>query len=103
MSDSAEPHSERPDGAPVERASIVDAVGGPLGVAESVLPPVTYVTAYTALGSDPAPAAWIALAVGGAMAIGRVVRGQTLQYALAGLFGVGLAAFIVSRDRKSVV
>ena len=85
----------------VERASLGDAVGGPLGVAESVLPPITFITAYTVLGSEPAPAAWIAVAVGAVAAVARVLRGQTVQYALAGLFGVGLAAFIVSRTGRA--
>jgi hypothetical protein len=83
-----------------KRPSMLAALGGPLGIGESALPPVTYVTAYTVL-QDAATSAWIALGVGGILALARIVRGQTVQYALAGLFGVGLAAFIVSRTGRA--
>lgn len=91
--------ADRPD-AEAERPALLDAVGGPLGVAESALPPVAYITAYTVSG-EPATSAWIAVAIGGAMAAARIVRGQTVQYALAGLVGIALAAFIVSRTGRA--
>lgn len=82
------------------RPSVLGALGGPLGIAESVLPLVTYISAYTVLQS-PATSAWIALAVGGVLALARILRGQTVQYAIAGVFGVGLAALIVSRTGRA--
>lgn len=86
--------------AEAERPHLLDAVGGPLGIGESALPPVTFVTAYTVSG-EAATAAWIAVAIGVALAAARIVRGQTVQYALAGLIGIGLAAFIVSRTGRA--
>jgi hypothetical protein len=86
--------------AEAERPSLLDAVGGPLGVAESSLPPITFVTAYTVSG-EAVTAAWIAVAIGVAAAAARIVRGQTPQYALAGLVGIALAAFIVSRTGRA--
>lgn len=101
MTDAADPGRQRPlaprEG---ERPSALEAVGGPLGIGESVLPPIAYVTAYTISG-EAATSAWIAVAIGAVLALGRIVRGQTPQYALAGLFGVGLAAFIVSRTDRA--
>lgn len=84
-----------------EEFSVAAAVGGPLGMAESALPPVTFVTAFTALGQDATLAAWIAVGVGASLAVARVLRGQTIQYALAGVVGVALAAFIVSRTGRA--
>lgn len=86
--------------AEAKRPHLLEAVGGPLGISESALPPVTFVTAYTVSG-EPATAAWIAVAFGVALAAARIVRGQTVQYALAGLIGIGLAAFIVSRTGRA--
>lgn len=94
VTDQAEPSSG-------EDFSVAEAVGGPLGIAESALPPVTFVTAYTALGQDATLAAWIAVGVGAFLAAGRILRGQTVQYALAGVVGVALAAFIVSRTGRA--
>jgi hypothetical protein len=83
-----------------ERPSLLDAVGGPLGIAESALPPITFVTAYTVSG-EAVTAAWIAVAIGVAAAVARIVRGQTPQYALAGLVGIGFAAYIVSKTGRA--
>jgi hypothetical protein len=83
-----------------KRPGLLDAVGGPLGIAESALPPVTFVTAYTITG-EAMTSAWIAVAIGVAAAAARIVRGQTVQYALAGLVGIALAAFIVSRTGRA--
>jgi hypothetical protein len=85
--------SNRQHGPP---GSVGDALGGPLGIAESALPPVAFVTTYTIAGSEPAGAAWVALGIGGALALARIVRGQTVQYALTGLAGVAIAALVVS-------
>ena len=83
-----------------ERPSALEALGGPLGIGESVVPPIAFVTAYTISG-EAATSAWIAVAMGAVLALARIVRGQTPQYALAGLLGVGLAAFIVSRTGRA--
>lgn len=93
--------TDRVEDSPEEEFSVAEAVGGPLGIAESALPAVTFVTAFTALGQDAALAAWIAVGVGASLAAARVLRGQTVQYALAGLFGVAMAAFIVSRTGRA--
>ena len=43
------------------------------------------------------PALWAALATAGAMTVYRIVRRGSLKYALGGMFGVALSAFIASR------
>lgn len=100
MSDAPGTGREHPLAREGERPSALEALGGPLGIGESVVPPVAFVTAYTVSG-EAGTSAWIALAMGAVLALARIVRGQTPQYALAGLFGVGLAAFIVSRTGRA--
>jgi hypothetical protein len=87
--------------APTGEAAFSEALGGPLGIVESGLPTLAFVTAYTALGQDASLAAVIAGAIGVLTTIARLARRQTLQYALSGLAGLGLAIFVVSRTGKA--
>src|SRR5687767_4719723 len=57
--------------------SLVDAVGGPLGVAESALPAAAFVLTYTISGQDTRAAVIAAVALGVIFAVARIVRGQT--------------------------
>lgn len=81
--------------------TIAESLGGRLGIVESGLPAIAYVTAYTATGQDATLSAAIALAIGVVLAIARLARRQTVRYALSGLAGVALAAFIVSRTGRA--
>ncbi|MGE4426500.1 MAG: DUF3159 domain-containing protein [Solirubrobacteraceae bacterium] len=82
-------------------SSLQDAVGGPLGIAESALPAALFVGVYTVGGNDTTVSAIVAVAVAAVLAAARVVRGQTVQFALSGLVGIALAGFIVSRTGKA--
>ncbi len=86
---------------PPDAGTISAALGGPLGVVESALPAAAFTIAYTVSGSDQGLAAVVALVIGGLLTVARLLRGQTLQYALSGVAGVGLAAFIVSRTGRA--
>jgi Protein of unknown function (DUF3159) len=77
--------------------SLADAVGGPLGIAESVLPTVAFVATYTISGQDTEAALIAAIALGVVFTIARIARGKTVQFALAGLGGLALSAYVVSR------
>jgi len=77
--------------------SLADAVGGPLGIAESVLPTVAFVATYTLSGQDTEAALIAAVALGVVFTIARIARGKTVQFALAGLGGLALSAYVVSR------
>lgn len=81
--------------------SLTDAVGGPLGIAESAVPAAAYVLAYTISGQDTTAALIVAGALGVLFAVARLVRGQTVQYALAGLGGLALSAYVVSRTGRA--
>lgn len=82
-------------------AAFAEALGGPLGIVESALPAAAFVIAYTVGGMEPTGAALVAVAIGVLMAIARLARRQTLQYAVSGLAGIAIAAFIVSRTGKA--
>jgi hypothetical protein len=78
-----------------------EAVGGPMGMAETSLPAVAFVVAYTASGSDTNTAAEVAVALALVLTLARLVRRETPIHALSGLVGVGFAAFIATRSGRA--
>lgn len=80
---------------------LFEAMGGRHGIAESGIPALVFVIAYTASGNDLTLAIWSAVAVGVVAALIRLLRRETLQYAFAGLAGVALAAFVASRTGRA--
>src|SRR5215217_7646637 len=81
--------------------SLTAAVGGPLGIAESALPAAAFVLTYTISGQDTTAALVVAVALGVIFALARIVRGQTVQFALGGLGGLALSAYVVSKTGKA--
>lgn len=90
---------ERKHGTPP--TNVRDAVGGPLGVAETSLPAVAFVIAYTASGSDTNTAAIVAVALALVLSLARIVKRESPVYALSGLVGVGFAAFVATRSGRA--
>lgn len=82
-------------------ADLFEAMGGRHGIAESGIPALVFVIAYTASGNDLTLAIWSAVAVGVVAAVIRLLRRETLQFAFAGLAGVALAAFVASRTGRA--
>lgn len=80
-----------------ERVLLDRALGGWRGIIDSGLPTVVFVIAYLTTGNDVMLSVWIALGAGGAVALWRLVRRESLQQILAGLVGVGISAFVASR------
>jgi uncharacterized protein DUF3159 len=77
------------------------ALGGPLGIAESVLPPTAFVAVATASGQDTRLAAIVAVVLAALLALARLARRQTPRFALSGLAGVALASYVVSRTGRA--
>jgi hypothetical protein len=73
------------------------ALGGKLGITESSLPSVVFILIYTINGQVLSPALWGALATAVVLTIVRIARGGSIQFALAGMIGVAISAFIASR------
>ena len=84
-----------------EPPSLTEAIGGPLGAAESAVPAAAYVLAYTLSGQDTRVALIVAGALGVLFAVARIARGQTVQYALSGLVGLALSAYVVSKTGRA--
>lgn len=79
---------------------LADALGGVQGVTESSVPAIAFVLAYLASGQDVGVAAGVALALGVVLTGVRLARRQTVQFAFAGLIGVGVAAFVATRTGR---
>jgi len=93
-----------PEDARAERpapTTIAEAVGGPLGMAETAAPAIAFVVAYTISGSDTNTAAAVAVGLAVVLAVARLVRRESPRHALSGLIGVGFAAFIATRSGKA--
>jgi hypothetical protein len=88
---------ERDQADDVVGVDLKDALGGKLGVAESGLPSAVFIVVYTVNGQVLAPALWAALATAAVMTVVRIVKRESLKYALGGMFAVALSAFIASR------
>jgi hypothetical protein len=86
---------------PKHHSDLLEAMGGTRGVAESGVPGLAFVTAYTISGQDLEASLWVAIAFAAVLTVLRLVRRETLQYAFAGLIGVAIAAFISSRTGKA--
>ena len=56
-----------------------------------------FIVVYTVNGQVLAPALWAALATAAVMTVVRIVKRESLKYALGGMFAVALSAFIASR------
>ncbi len=81
--------------------TIAEAVGGPLGMAETAIPAVAFVVTYTATGSNTNASATVAVGIALVLTIARLVRRESPRHALSGLFGVAFAAFIATRSGKA--
>lgn len=95
MSDREERGGEEP------RVDLIEALGGRRGLADSGLPALAFVIAYTATGQDLNAAALVAVGLAAVLAATRIWRRETLQYALSGLIGVAIAAFIATRTGRA--
>ena len=93
-----------PDDRPVghdDHVSLQAAFGGKAGLLDAGLPGVLFVLSYTFSGRDLRLSLIIALASAALLSIIRVVQRQSLQFALSGFLGVGIAAFIASRTGRA--
>jgi hypothetical protein len=81
--------------------SLRDAVGGPLGMAETSLPAVAFVIAYTASGSNTNTAAIVAVGLALVLSLARIVKRESPMYAMSGLVGVAFAAFVATRSGRA--
>lgn len=84
-----------------EEINLLDELGGPQGIADSSIPGLAFVIAYTVSGQKLELAAGIAVGIALLIALFRLVRGERARYAASGFIGVAVAAFIATRTGKA--
>lgn len=94
----AVPERQSPEHPPEaqEGFSLVRAFGGWGGMLDAGIPGVAFVVAYTALEHNLRLALIVALSVGAALAVLRLVRRDPLQNVVGGFVGVAIAALIAN-------
>ena len=81
--------------------SLIEATGGWVGIAESTLPFIAFTVTWTATDHDVATGAIVAVAIAAVLAFIRILRKETIQFALSGLVGVAFGAFVAARSGKA--
>lgn len=83
-----------------EAPTLLEAMGGPRGMTESAAPTLAFVIATTA-GAEVKTAAMIALGLAIAAGLARVARRQTPQFAIIGVIGVAISAWLANRSGEA--
>jgi hypothetical protein len=91
--------SGKPDLRETYRAQLRESIGGWTGTVITALPPVVFVIVNATAALRPAIIA--AVATGVVLTIYRLVRKQSVQQAISGLFGVLIAAVIAARTGQA--
>ncbi|WP_246361054.1 DUF3159 domain-containing protein [Haloechinothrix aidingensis] len=86
-------------GRALNEQTLLEQLGGVYGMLFSAVPIVVFVVANSAFGLIPA--IWSAVGSAAVIGVARAIRKETLQPAVAGLFGTGIAAFIAYRTGEA--
>lgn len=85
-----------------ERAETVyEAVGGPLGIAEATLPFIVFTTVWSLTGNDIKLGGIAAVSVAAVLAVARILKRETVQFALSGVVGVAFGAFVANQTGRA--
>lgn len=82
---------------PPPSVSLAEATGGWIGIAEATIPFFAFTIVWSASGRNVAAGAAVAVGISATLAILRLLRRETLQFALSGLIGVAFGAFVAAR------
>lgn len=77
--------------------SLYDAVGGKLGIAESTLPFLAFTVVWSLTDRSILAGGIVAVAITLVLALARLRKRQTLQFAFSGVIGVAFGAFVANR------
>lgn len=77
--------------------SLYDAVGGKLGIAESTLPFIAFTSVWSLTDRNLLAGGLVAVGITLALAIARLYKRQTLQFAFSGVIGVAFGAYVANR------
>lgn len=84
----------------LSKESLLTAIGGPLGIAEAVLPAFSFSVVF-ALSQQALPAVIVAVGISVCFILYRLLQRKALTQAIVGLIAVGFAAFLALRDGGS--
>lgn len=84
----------------LNKDSLLTAIGGPLGIAEAVLPAFSFSVVF-AFSQQALPAVIVAVGISICFILYRLVQRKALTQAVVGLVAVGFAAFLALRDGGS--
>ena len=82
---------------PPPSVSLAEATGGWVGIAEATLPFLAFTITWSATGQDVGAGALVAVGISAVLAAIRLLRRETIQFALSGLVGVAFGAFVAAR------
>jgi hypothetical protein len=85
------------NGYELNRKSLLDSIGGPLGIAEAVLPATLFSFSY-ALTQDALTAVVLAAGSSVIFILVRLIQRKTLTQAIVGALAIALAAFLALRE-----
>jgi hypothetical protein len=87
-------------GPTISKQSLMDAIGGPLGIAESIIPAFAFSVSFAITKS-----AVVSVSVASGLALMfiaiRLIRRQPVTQAIAGALAIALAAFLAIRDGRN--
>ncbi|MEY4348348.1 MAG: hypothetical protein RIS43_767 [Actinomycetota bacterium] len=92
---------DRVDEVAASEQLLASTLGGWRGLVESAAPTLVFILIFTFGGKNLQPALIAALSVGILLTLIRLIRRQTLQQVLSGLFGLLIAAWFSSRTGKA--
>ena len=92
--------SKSEQGYDLSKASLLSAIGGPLGIAEAVLPAFSFSVVF-AISKQALPSVIVAVGISVCFILYRLVQRKALTQAIVGLVAVGFAAFLALRDGGS--
>jgi len=89
--------SQTENGPSISRQSLLDAIGGPLGIAESIVPAFSFSVVF-AVSKSAVASVSVASALAVAFILIRIFRKQPVTQAITGALAIALAAFLALRD-----
>ena len=92
--------SQTEKGPSISRQSLLDAIGGPLGIAESIVPAFSFSVVF-AVSKSALASVSVASALAVVFILIRIFRKQPVTQAITGALAIALAAFLALRDGGS--
>ena len=92
--------SQTENGPSISRQSLLEAIGGPLGIAESIVPAFSFSVVF-AVSKSAVASVSVASALAVAFVLIRIFRKQPVTQAITGALAIALAAFLALRDGGS--